>query len=93
MNQTSPHTGIPKTFQAIPVVIQSRESPGPIGLPVKLDEVFIEPGLAFCPSLQTTTVAEAMLRVLTIQAALTAKLNRDQPEKSPIFRRILELSS
>ena len=73
-------------------VIRSEESPGP-DLPVKLDEVFIAPGLAFCPSLQTTTGAEDLLRVLTTQGALTARLNRDQPEKPPIFKRILELSS
>jgi len=55
--------------------------------------VLFEPGLAFCLGLQTTTVAGPTLRVLTIKAALTARLNRDQPEKPPIFKRIRELSS
>lgn len=46
-------------------VIQSRAFPDPKGMQVKPDELRIEPGLAFRLSLQTTTVAEAVLRVLT----------------------------
>jgi hypothetical protein len=64
-----------------------------MGVQAKLDEGPLRAGFGFCPGLQTTTVAGPMLRVLTIQAALTAKPNRDQREKPPIFKRILELSS
>lgn len=74
-------------------VIRSRESPSPMGVQAKLDGVLSEPDLAFCLGLQTTTVAGPMLRVLTIQTALTARPNHDQREIPPIFKRILELAS
>ena len=56
-----------------------------------LTRALFEPGLAVCQGLQTTTVAENVLRVLTIRTALTAKPNRDQREEPLIFKRILEL--
>lgn len=75
-------------------VSSSRESPpARQAFRPNLMRVLFEPGLAFCLGLQTTTVAGPTLRVMTIQAALTAKLNRDQPEKPPIFKRIRELPS